>query len=156
LDLTRGRDKANTTTNKRLEVTKSHKTLGVRLEPLGLFNNELDFLLAKAKRYATRLEALSLGSYDSLTFYETLFLTGVGYSFPVVPLSFEAAKKLQIPMTKVLLNKISFNRNYPHAVTYGPLEFGGLGIPYIYMEQGIAKISLIMRHMSSNQEQSLT
>jgi hypothetical protein len=59
--------------------------------------------------------------------------------------------KLQIPMTKVL-NKILFNRNYPCAVTYGPLEFGGLGIPYIYVEQGIAKISLVTRHMSSGSE----
>jgi hypothetical protein len=73
-----------------------------------------------------------LGSYDSLTFYKALFLvTGVGYSFPVLPLSFEAAKKLQTLMTKVLLNKISFNHTYPNTVTYGPLEFGGLGISYI-------------------------
>jgi hypothetical protein len=57
-------------------------------------------------------------------------------------------------MTKVLLNKISFNSNYPRAVIYGPLEFGSLGIPYIYVEQGIAKISLIMRHMSSEGELS--
>jgi hypothetical protein len=87
-----------------------------------------------------------------LTFYKTSFLSGVGYSFPVVPLSFDAAKKLQTPMTKVLLNKISFNRNFPRAATYGPLAFGGLAISTVYVEQGIAKVGLIMRHLSSESE----
>jgi hypothetical protein len=153
LDLTRGMNKNETTAIKRLEVTTSHKTLGVRLEPLGLFNDEFEFLLGKAKRYAIRLEASSLGSYDSLIFYKTSFLPGVGYSFPVVPLSFEASKKLQTPITSVLLNKILFNGNFPRAVTYGPVIFGGLAIPHIYIEQGIAKVGgLIMRHISSESE----
>jgi hypothetical protein len=140
------------TTIKRLEVTTSHKTLGVRLDLLGLFNDEFEFLLSKAKRYATRLAVSSLGSYDSLLFYKSSFISGVGYSFPAVPLSFETAKKLQTPITGVLLNKLSFNRNFPRAVTYGPLTFGGLAIPYIYVEQGVAKIGLIMRHLSSDSE----
>jgi hypothetical protein len=151
LDLTRGMSSTKTPI-KRLEVTKSHKTLGVRLEPLGIFNDEFKFLLKKSKAYAARLQGSSLKSYDSLTFYRTSFLPGVGYSFPVVPLSFEASKKLQIPITNVLLNKISFNRNFPRAATYGPLCFGGLAIPHIYVEQGIAKIGLIMRHMCSESE----
>jgi hypothetical protein len=79
LKITRGMDKEVRTAIERREVTQSHKTLGVRLEPLGLFNDEFDFLLNKAKRYATRLEASSLGSYDSLTFYKTSFLSGAGY-----------------------------------------------------------------------------
>jgi hypothetical protein len=55
-------------------------------------------------------------------------------------------------MTSVLLNKLSFNRNYPRAVTYGPIAFGGLAIPYIYVEQGISKIGLLLRHLSSESE----
>jgi hypothetical protein len=152
LQISRGMDKESKTAINRKEVTASRKTLGVRLEPMGLFNDDFDFLLTKAKRYATRLEASSLGSYDSLMFYKTSFLNGVGYSFPVVPLSFEAAKLLQTPMTKVLLNEISFNRNFSRAVAYGPLAFGGLAILTVYVEQGIAKVALIMRHMSSESE----
>jgi hypothetical protein len=93
-------------------------------------------------------------TYDSLTFYKTSFLSGVGYSFPVVPLSFDAAKKTQTLMTKVLLNKILFNRNFPRAATYGPLAFRGLAISIstVYIEQGIAKVGLIMCHMSSESE----
>jgi hypothetical protein len=72
---------------------------------------------------------------------------------PVVPLSFEASKKLQISITNILLNKISFNRNFPCAVTYGPPCFGGLAIPYIYVEQGIAKIRLIMRYMMCSESE---
>jgi hypothetical protein len=110
LSLTRGMG-AEQSTIRRLEVTKSHKTLGVRLEPLGIFNDEFDFLLmiAKAKAYASRLQASSLGAYDSLSFYRTSFLPRVGYSFPITPLSFAESKKLQISITSVLLNKISFN-----------------------------------------------
>lgn len=67
-------------------------------------------------------------------------------------MSFEASNKLQIPITNVLLNKISFNWNFPRAATYGPLCFGGLAIPHIYVDQGIAKIGLIMRHMCSESE----
>jgi hypothetical protein len=103
-------------------------------------------------RFKITRQASSLGSYDSLAFYRTSFLPGVGYSFPVTPLSFEASKALQIPITSMLLNKISFNRNFPRAATYGPLCFGGLAIPCIYVEQGIAKIGLIMRHMCSESE----
>ena len=79
-------------------------------------------------------------------------MSGVGYSFPVIPLSFEAAKKLQGPMTSVLLNRISFNRNFPRAVVYGPVEMGGLGLFTIYVEAGIAKIGVFMRHLSSESE----
>jgi hypothetical protein len=45
-------------TIKRLEVTKSQKTLGVGLKPLGIFNDEFDFLHKKSKAYATRLQGL--------------------------------------------------------------------------------------------------
>jgi hypothetical protein len=55
-------------------------------------------------------------------------------------------------MTKVLLNKISFNRNFPRAATYKPVVFGGLAIPTVYVEQGIAKVGHILRHMSSESE----
>jgi hypothetical protein len=95
-------DRDNMMTIKRLEVTQqSHKTLGVRLKPLGLFNDKFDFLLSKAKWYTTRLASLSLGSYDSLLFYKSSFMSGgVGYSFPVVPLSFDSAKKPANPHAK--------------------------------------------------------
>jgi len=44
----------------------------------------------------------------------------------------------------VLLNKISFNQNFPRAVMYGPLEMGGLGLFTIYVEPGIAKIGVLV------------
>jgi len=152
LALTRGTDKSKAVDIKRLEVTEAHKTLGVRLEPMGIFDGEFAHLKRKADAIPNRLAGSSLGSYDSISFHQTTFLPSVGYSSPIIPLSFEACKQIQGKFIATLLNKISFNRNFPRAVVYGPIELGGLGIRSLYVEQGIAKISLYLRQLSSESE----
>jgi len=151
LNLTRG---SSSTSHpiKRLEVHEAHKTLGVRLEPLSVFDTEYDHLIRKSNAHAIRLEGSSLGSYDSLTFYRSTFMSSVGYSFSVIPLSFDASRRIQSKIIATVLNKISFNRHFPRAVVYGPVEMGGLGLQQVYVEQGMAKISMFLRHTSSDSE----
>jgi len=152
LRLTRGTNLEHTQTIRRLEVHEAHKTLGVRVDPLGLFDDEFEHLLHKANAHASRLAGSSLGSYDALTFFRSSFMSSVGYSFPVVPLSFDACRRIQGKMISTVLNKISYNRHFPRAVAYGPIALGGLDLPTIYVEQGIAKISTFLRHASSDSE----
>ena len=46
-------------------------------------------------------------------------------------------------------------RSTPNAVTYGALQYGGLGLRHLYVERGIAQLILVIRHVRAMSDQGV-
>jgi hypothetical protein len=53
------------------------------------------------------------------------------------------------------LMKIGFNRNTAHRVVYGPSRYGGLGFRDLFVEQGVAQVQLLVRHLRAGTTQGI-
>jgi hypothetical protein len=51
--------------------------------------------------------------------------------------------------------KIRFNRNTAHQVVYGPSRYGGLGFQDLFVEQGVAQVQLLVRHLRAGTVQGI-
>jgi hypothetical protein len=75
------------------------------------------------------------------------------YTFPVTHHSATKLRRLQSCPTRATLMKLGFNPNTAKAVAYGPSRYGALGLRDRATEQGIAQLTLLLRHLRGNTEQ---
>ena len=50
------------------------------------------------------------------------------------------------PVKKFIIPKLGLNTNFPHAILYAPIKFGGRNFPNLYWEQGISHIDTLLAH----------
>jgi len=41
---------------------------------------------------------------------------------------------------------VGFIRTFPHVLAYGPLKYGGLAIPNLYMEQLVEQLGVLLQY----------
>jgi hypothetical protein len=75
------------------------------------------------------------------------------YTFPVTHHSAARLYKIQSAPTRSTLMKLGFNRNTAHAVAFGPSRYGGLGLRNLQVEQGIAGLTILIRHLRAQTQQ---
>ena len=56
-------------------------------------------------------------------------------------------KTVQTQATSSFLQRMGFNQNFPRAVVFGPISMGGLEFRDLYVEQGVARILLLLSHV---------
>ena len=77
---------------------------------------------------------------------QTTIMKSVEYPLAALTLSEAECKKIMAPIKKATLAKTSLNRNYPHALLYGPREEGGLGMHDLFITQGLTHIQKFQQH----------
>ena len=102
------------------------------LKGLGVYKNFCGTFTSHAKSMKTKFDALArhlcqshLSSGLSQVFYNTFYVPSVRYSLPVISMTFIELHKVQSQMTASILNKLGYNRHYPHAVAFAPSQVFG-------------------------------
>jgi hypothetical protein len=110
-------------------------------------------LAERASKYARRITSSSLDKRDVWIAYFACFIPAITYTFSVTHHSAKKLRKLQSAPTRATLMKLGFNRNTAHAVAYGPSRYGALGLRDWSVEQGIASLTMLIRHLRGHTEQ---
>ena len=69
------------------------------------------------------------------------------YSLTTTTMTRMELKTVQTQATSSFLQRMGFNQNFPRAVVFGPISLGGLEFWDLYVEQGAARILLLLSHV---------
>jgi len=56
------------------------------------------------------------------------------------------------PLLQQGLSCAGFNQNFPQDLAHGPLEYGGIDLPHLFMEQLLAHVITVLRYSSDCQD----
>ena len=93
-----------------------------------------------------------LTKIETYKVHHAVFIPAMTYTFPVMHHTKTDLDKIQSAATTSTLLKLGFNRHTAQSVVYGSTNFLGLGLKSLYVEQGIAQILIIMRHLRAKSE----
>ena len=62
---------------------------------------------------------------------------------------------MQMLMTSSILNKLGYNRHYPHAAAFAPFSVFGCGLVDLRMEQWLMQIQSLLDYMGMQQRVGL-
>ena len=104
------------------------KGLGVYMNFKGTFALHAKMMKVKLDKLASRLSQSKLSPSLTRVFYDSFYIPSVKYSLPVALMSNCELHKVQSMMTASALNKLGYNRHYPHAVAFAPQKVFGCGL----------------------------
>ncbi|KAI2513929.1 hypothetical protein MHU86_313 [Fragilaria crotonensis] len=142
-------------TNPEYHIIRQHsndtelKGLGVYMNFTGTFAQHAATLRIKVDGMARRLLQSSLSPAMSKLFYNSFYLPSVRYSLPITSMSSGTLHKIQSLMTASILNKLGYNRHYPHAVAFAPSSVFGCGLIDLRVEQGLTHIQSFIDYVGT-------
>ena len=74
----------------------------------------------------------------------------VTYPLPVLSISPSQSDNFMIPLYKHLFPSLKASRNLLLVYQYGSTKYGGLGLPKIFIEQTISRLSILMIHSAAD------
>jgi hypothetical protein len=154
LRLTSGNDPNRAAIN-HFNYDTAHTYLGDSLTPNLQMRTGDAALMKTGLNFSRRLVSSSLSKHDVWIAYFVVFQPAMTYTFPVTHHSATRLHKIQSAPTRSTLVKLGFNCNTAHAVAFGPSRYGGLGLRNLQVEQGIAGIIILIRHLRARTQQGL-
>ena len=131
------------------------KGLGVHMNFMGTFAHHAATMRLKFDGIARRLRQSTLSPTLSRSFYNTFYLPSVRYSLPVTSMTTIELHRIQSLMTSTILNKLGYNRHFPHAVAFAPLSDFGCGLIDLRVEQGLTQIQAFLDYVGTQQRAGL-
>jgi hypothetical protein len=110
-------------------------------------------LMAKGLTFSRRLVSSSLSKQDTWIAYFAVFVLAMIYTFAVTHHSTTKLRKIQSAPTRSTLMKLGFNRNMALTVAHGPARYGALRLRKLPIKQGIAGITILIRHLRARTHQ---
>jgi hypothetical protein len=130
----------------RLSVSDARRTLGVKVAPDGNDQAQFQKLLDSAKTWQEQIRAGHLPrivAWESMT---TTILRTLHYPLPATTLTLIQCDAIMTPILQAGLPWSGIARTFPRGLVYGPIEYQGLGIPNLYISQGISHIERILKY----------
>ena len=130
----------------RLEVFEARETLGVYIAMDGDQATQMEALVAITQRWADLVRSGKLTQAEawfSLTF---CIIKSLEYPLMATSLSQAQCDIIMKPILNAGLPALGYNRKMPSAVVFGPRRFQGIGIPELWILQGVLKLWLAVAH----------
>ena len=116
----------------------------------GTFASHAMAMKQKFDGLARRLRQSHLSPALSRIFYDSFYIPSVKYSLPVTSMTTIELHKVQSQMTASILNKMGYNRHFPHAVAFAPIHVFGCGLLDLRLEQGLAHIQSLLDYVGTD------
>jgi hypothetical protein len=107
----------------------------------------------KAKSYAHPLFKSGLNTYEVWLAYFACFVPAMVFTFAVCSFTMADLMRLQREPVRSTLARLGFNRNISRDIVFGSTLYGGIGMLHLFVEQGIAQIQLLVRHLRAQTTQ---
>jgi hypothetical protein len=135
------------------DCSQAHKYLGLWNSPSLSMKANLLALVTTAKHYSHRLFKSGLSKHEVWLAYFACFVPAMVFTFAVCSFMRADMAKLQTVPIRATLARLGFNRNISRDIVFGSSLYGGLGLLPMYVEQGIAQIQLLLRHLRADNTQ---
>lgn len=132
---------------KQTDPHDSNKTLGIRQATTGDDTDQCSYLRQESIRIANLALTSNFTKYEAYTAYRFCYIPFVSYSLGTTTLTDHQLHSISGHATGTFLTRMGFNRHFPRAAAYGPLEFGGLALYDLTTEQGVLQIKLLLEHV---------
>jgi hypothetical protein len=103
--------------------------------------SQFQWMVDTAKNWADKLRTGYLPCHLIWLAWKMTILKTLEYPLPTTSLSRQQCNKLTSVIAKVALPRCCIMQSFPRDLLHAPLKAGGLNIPNIYVEQGIAHIN---------------
>ena len=130
----------------RLPVDQVEWTLGVCVAPDGNMKNEFEYLQSVAKEWG---EWTRTGHLPKWLAWQSLLMTimkKLEYPLPAMVFTEKQCAAILWPLLTPALQAMGIQGNFPRDLVHGPVKYQGLGIPNLYVSQGIAHIDWILKY----------
>jgi Reverse transcriptase (RNA-dependent DNA polymerase) len=121
----------------------STRLLGVHINPVGDFTEQLNILRKKSDSMATRIQFSRITPENMLVFLRTMYAPSMLYPLPAVATDEENLAQVQSLMITTALQKMGASKTTPTAIRHGPLELGGLNLIDLRTELGICNLKFL-------------
>jgi hypothetical protein len=88
-----------------------------------------------------------LTHYQVYLVYNIVYLPSLKYGLPSTSQSFQQIDDIHRYAIDKSLSRMGYNQSTPRALVYGPTEFGGFGVRYLYTEMLGMKLYTVVSHL---------
>jgi hypothetical protein len=75
------------------------------------------------------------------------------FTFVICSFTMAELLTLQRAPIRATLAKLGFNRNISRDIVFGSVLYGGISLTDLFVEQGIAQLQLLLRHLRAEMSQ---
>jgi hypothetical protein len=119
----------------RIEATQAFRTLGVYISASGCQKEQIKVLRTSAQRYYESINTSVLTPSEAYISYSSYMRPRLTYSLPCTSSTQLQCRQVQAPALS------------PRAIIFSGPQYGGLSIPYLYNDQGIGQLQLLVGHI---------
>ena len=134
----------------RLEVYEARETLGVFIAMDATQDTQEEEMLGTTHCWADRVRSGRLNHAEAWFSLNLCIMKTLEYPLMATSLSKAQCATIMQPILDAGLPALGLNRHMPHIVVYGPKRYQGVGIPDLWMLQGILKLWLAIAHGDAN------
>jgi hypothetical protein len=109
--------------------------------------NNLAALAQTAHDYSRRIFKSGLDRYKVWLAYFACLVPALTFTMAVTSFTIQQLHNLQKQAIRATLARLGFNRNIARDIVFGSPFFGGIGLRDLVIEQGIAQLELLVRHV---------
>jgi hypothetical protein len=114
-----------------------------------------DALIKRSKALTCTLATSNRPGPLAWMYFTSVYQKSVGYPLAVSRLSSKHLHHIQGPMIPLILNRIGYEQRLSRKLTFGPQQFGGLGIPHLLSYKIVSQIKLVMPHLRTPRQPHL-
>jgi hypothetical protein len=152
LKLTNGHD-VNPQPVNQYDCSQAHRYLGLWNSPSLSMTANKKALAETAKNYSHRLFKSGLSTHEVWLAYFACFVPAMVFTFPVCSFTKIELTTLQKNPVRATLARLGLNRNISRDIVFGSALYGGVGLLDLFVEQGIAQLQLLLRHLRAETTQ---
>jgi hypothetical protein len=135
-----------------IKTTEPYKLLGIQMAPADNQKGNIKMLKEKIEKMITLTKTANLPPAEMETCLHSIILPTLKYGQSAMSIPKITILEIQKPLINIILPKIGYNRHTPRALVYASKKYGGLAIPNLYTEQGIAQVKYIIGAMRNKCE----
>ena len=142
-------ESGNSITLQRLEPHDARRTLGLYQAPDGNMVIQHQQMLKQASKWSTHIRTSALPRHLVWQSLHTSVLMSLKYPLPATTLSHTQCYDIMKPLLSAGLSRSGLPRTMARKVVFGPPKYQGIGIPHLFVEQGLAHIQKVLRFCRS-------
>ena len=133
-------------------MSEANRTLGVQWAPDGNERKEIEVGVMKVKKWASSLRRSQLSNENRWVACTSCVKPALMYL--QVPQQCEQAdlEPIQSEVDRMKCNALGLNEDFLRAVLNGPVEYGGLGVPTLWVEALADKVVYFLHHIRRKDE----
>ena len=135
-----------TDTITRLEVDEARECLGLQVRHDGIQDDEKNYLIQKAKKWADAVRTGHLRKKDAWYCLNSSIMKSLEYPLMATTFSKQDCDDIMKPILNAALATSGVQRLLPRNLVHGNLRSQGLGVADLYHTQLIAHLHTILRH----------